>query len=150
MSFLSVIKMTFWEFQRRINVSYSPSYSINNNGTIYILSQSSIYKYDKYLNLTKQTNSFCSLNRGIFFNLFNRFIYAACSKKIIQFDENLNQTPIFVTVYQTRFITGYNDQMIVGDNDNGKVYFYQNNAITKTISTKYTVRVSSILYSLYY
>jgi hypothetical protein len=140
----------YWEYQRTISFSYSPSYSINNNGSKYVTTDSSIYKYDKYLTLTKQTDS-CFINRGIYYNSFNRFIYAACmfSRYIIELDENLTTIRMLTTVYQPWFITGYNGQMVVGDNDNGTVYFYQNDLIVQTISTQCTGRVSSILFDSY-
>jgi hypothetical protein len=137
----------FWEFQRTISVSYKPSYSINNNGVIYVTTDFSIYKYDKYLNLIKKSTT-CEMSRGIY---FNRIVYVACSGalKIKKFDENLISNGLLQPVYQPWFITGYNSQMVVGGNNNGSVYFYQNNAINKTISTKCTGRVSSILFDTY-
>jgi hypothetical protein len=46
------------------------------------------------------------------------------------------------------FITGYNGQIVAGDNRNGKVYFFQGNAVT-TIPTLCNARVSSVLFDNY-
>lgn len=91
------------------------------------------------------------MNRGIYFNSFNRYIYVAWvfDQSVMELDENLTLNRILPTDYKPSFITGYNGQMVVGDNDNGNVYFYQNYSITQTISTLCIDRVSSILFDAY-
>ncbi len=140
----------YWEYQKTIFVSYSPSYSIKNNGSIYVTTDFQIIKYDKYFNLINQKKT-CEMSRGIYLDSANRIIYVACSGafKIKQFDENLNPKGLFRTDHFSWSITGYDGQIVAGDNGNGKVYFYQNFKITKTISTQCTGRVSSILFDTY-
>jgi DNA-binding beta-propeller fold protein YncE len=148
----------YWEFQRILSPSsleypfYGPTYSININGMIYVTANSVINKYDKYLTLTKQVQYYnfdsYAVCRGIYYNPVNQLIYVAShlSQKIHIFDTNLNLINSSSTANSPWFITAYNGQIVAGDNDNGKVYFYQNFLITKTISTQCNRRVSSILF----
>jgi hypothetical protein len=140
----------FWEYQRKISISYSPTYSINVNGVIYVTSGNLINKYDKYFNLTKQLNTPGS-NRGIYYNALNKMIYVVSQtlQNILVLDENLNLNSNLTTVYQPWLITMYNGEMVVGDNNNGNVYFYQNYLLVQNISTQCTGRVSSILFDTY-
>jgi hypothetical protein len=66
----------YWEYQTKITLSSNPVYSINDNGVIYVAANNFIFKYNKYLNLTKQLNSPGS-NRGIFLIPSNQKIYVA-------------------------------------------------------------------------
>ena len=150
-----------WEFQSIVTPSSQeypfdgPTYSININGVIYVTANSVINKYDKYLNLTKQVQYYnfdsYAVCRGIYYNPVNQLIYVAShsSRKIHIFDTTLNLINSSSTANSPWFITAYNGQIVAGDNDNGKVYFYQNFIITKTISTQCTARVSSILFDTY-
>ena len=67
----------FWEYQRTISISYSPTYSINVNGVIYVTTGNLINKYDTYLSLTKQV-SYPGSNRGIYYNALNKLMYVVC------------------------------------------------------------------------
>ncbi len=140
----------YWEYQKTISVSYKPSYSINNNGSIYVTTDFKMFKYDKDFNEINQKNT-CEMSRGIYLNSANRIFYVACSGafKIKQFDENLYPKGLFRTDHFSWSITGYDGQIVIGDNVNGNVYFYQNFKIIKTISTRCTGHVSSILFDTY-
>jgi hypothetical protein len=141
-----------WGYQRtfKINNSFSPTYSININGIIYIAGSFGIQKYDKYLNLTKGVLVF-GYERGIYYNPSNQLIFVAShSSNIIKiFDQDLNLISNISTSQRPWFLTGYNDKLVVGDDIDGKVYFYQNNSMIQSISTQCTARVSSVLFDDY-
>jgi hypothetical protein len=126
-------------------------YSIYENGVIYVAANDVIFKYDNYLNLTKQLNSPGS-NRGIFLNPSNQKIYVTFddgTNKINIFDKDLNLNNTLNTAYIPFFITGYKDKMIVTDT-NGNIYFYQNDSIIQTVQTQCTdSRIYSVLFDNY-
>jgi hypothetical protein len=66
-----------WDYQRTftLNNSFHPTFSININGTIYIAGDFGVQKYDKYLNLTKDS-LFLDQYRGIYYNPSNQLIYS--------------------------------------------------------------------------
>jgi hypothetical protein len=137
-----------WEYQRTYpTVNYfHPTYSMNVNGVIYIAGFFGIQKYDMYLNLILEV-SFNS--RGIYYNASNLLIYIVeYPTNIIQvFDQDLNLNDTIITNQSPWFLTGYIDNLVVGDNNDGKVYFYQNNSMIQSISTQCTARVSSVLFN---
>ncbi len=140
-----------WEYQRTypiINNSLLPSYSININGTIYIAGDFGVQKYDKYLNLTKDS-LFLDQYRGIYYNPSNQLIYSIIwtyTNIINVYDRDLNLYGTIATSESPWFLTGYNDKLVVGNNVGGKVYFYQNHIKIQSISTQCTARVSSVLF----
>ena len=141
----------YWENQRTIPVSISPSYSLNLNGVIYIATNDLIYKYDKYLNLTKHVSS-VGCNRGIYYNPSNKLIYVTRTDAmaINVFDQDLNFKSSITTNYGPYLhISGYNGMMVVTDINNPNVYFYQNNSIIQNVTTQCTSRVNSILFDNY-
>jgi hypothetical protein len=140
----------YWEYQTTITLSSNPVYSIYDNGVIYVAANDVIFKYDNYLNLTKQLNSPGS-NRGIFLNPSNQKIYVTVdgTNKINIFDKDLNLNNTLNTAYIPFFITGYKDKMIVTDT-NGNIYFYQNDSIIQTVQTQCTgSRIYSVLFDNY-
>jgi hypothetical protein len=144
-----------WEFQRIITPPsteyplFGPAFSMNINGVIYTSSDGIINKYDKNLNLIKQINS-TGYNRGIYYNPSNQMIYVAiCNQNLINlFDIDLNLKSTLNTDYSPFFITEYNSQMVVSDQNNGNIYFYQNNVIILTVSTQCR-RVATVLFDNY-
>jgi hypothetical protein len=141
-----------WEYQRAyptIN-HFNPSYSIYINGAIYIAGNFGIQKYDIYLNLTKEVVT-SVYERGIYYNPSNQLIYiATISSNIIKvFDEDLNLNSTITTNQRPWFLTGYNDKLVVGDDIDGKVYFYHNNTLIRSVATQCTARVSSVLFDEY-
>jgi hypothetical protein len=128
---------------------FGPAFSMNINGLIYASSDDIINKYDKNFNLIKQINS-SGHNRGIYYNPSNQMIYITiCNQNIINlFDKDLNLKSTLNTNYSPFFITKYNNQMVVSDQNNGNIYFYQNNAIIQTVSSQCN-RVSTVLFDNY-
>jgi hypothetical protein len=142
----------YWEYQRTITPpsnefpSYGPIYSININGSIYVTANDVINKYDSYLSLKKQVSS-PGYHRGIYYNSANQMIYVAKyqSSSISVYDKDLNFIRTISTNYSPWFITGYNRQMIV-NNYLGYIYFYKGESLNRTVQTKCTSGINSVLF----
>jgi hypothetical protein len=140
-----------WKYQETKTLLFRPTYSINNNGVIYVSTDNQIFKYDKNFNLIKTLSSDGKFYRGIYYNPSNQLIYVAAilSKNIQVFDKDLNLNTTINTKQFPWFITGFNDKLVVGDNYDGNVYFYQNSSLIQSIRTQCTARISSILFDDY-
>jgi hypothetical protein len=149
----------YWEYQRTItppNVEYAssgPTYSLNDNGNIYIAADNVINKYDKYLNLSNQV-IYHGANRGIYLNPLNQLIYVSRADtsnndQIKLFNKDLNLTSNLNIDYTPWFLTGYNETLVVADQNTNNIHFHQNNTKIKTIQTLCNNRINSILFDNY-
>jgi hypothetical protein len=118
------------------------------------LANNKIFKFDKYLNLTKSI-SVTTNYRGIYYNVTNELIYVAniyLNKRIDIYSTNLSFVDYISTPFYTPwFITEYNGMLIVSDQSGKNIYFYQNNILIMNLTTicDVTGRVTSILFDNY-
>jgi hypothetical protein len=142
-----------WVYQRTITTSsngypsYSPQYSININGSIYVTGVDVINKYDSYLSLKKQVSSL-GYYTGIYYNSANQMIYIANyhSNSINVYDKDLNFIRTISINHSQWFITEYNGQMVVTTFSDGNIYFYQSESLNRRVATKCTRGITSVLF----
>ncbi len=116
-----------------------PAYLITINSNIFIAGQTSIYKADKYLNVSQTYTSTGSTYRGIYFNCTENLIYVSdTSKTDFQvFDMNLSLAyNVSVSPYKPYSFGGYNDELYVGT-INDIVVVLVNKVITRSFTGCY-------------
>ena len=92
----------YWEYQRNLNLSAYPVYSVYTNYQTYIVLNSMvIQKYNKYLNESIQSSIRVTIYRGLYLNATNGLIYVAnCYNNSISiFDQNLTFLGNFSTFF---------------------------------------------------
>ena len=109
-----------------------PTYMITVNNSLYISGDNSVYKTDKYLNITGQSATACY--RGLFYNSKSNTIFVAGYYKytIDVFDLNLNLVDsIPTTTYQPYSVQGYKNYIYVGTMS-GHLLVIENKVIIQT------------------
>jgi hypothetical protein len=146
----------YWEYQRTITPGIyeypisGPTNSMNINGSIYILTDNVINKYDSNFILIKQFNISGS-NRGIYYNSSNQMIYIGKLPEygISVYNKDFIFTRTISTNYTPFFITEYKAQLVATDNNGGNIYFYQGDSLNKTITTNCNSRITAVLFDNY-
>jgi len=99
----------------------SPAYMVTINSSLYITGQTSIWKTDKYLNVSQTYTSNGSQYRGIYFNSTENFIYVSdTSRTDFQvFNMNLSlEYTVNVSTYYPYSFSEYNNELYIGTTSN--------------------------------
>ena len=155
--YLGISILTFneyWEYQKKIEMTKNPTYSVFANDQIYVSCDWAIIKYDKQMNKLGTEWTYLGCHRGIYFNNTDGFIYEIevivnSTNRINIVDHNLSLVRSFNISFESHFMIEYNSMMLITDYNTGSIYFYQNNVMVKNMTTLCNISVNSILFDNY-